>query len=68
MNLLNICAIAVALAMDAFAVAIAAGVTLKKNQFSKKFSTCLAFRPFPSRNACAWLECGPLHPGLDRKL
>jgi putative Mn2+ efflux pump MntP len=37
MQLLNITAIAVALAMDAFAVAIAAGVTLKRISFRQNF-------------------------------
>jgi putative Mn2+ efflux pump MntP len=37
MQLLNICAIAVALAMDAFAVAIAAGITLKRISFRQNF-------------------------------
>lgn len=37
MQLINICAIAVALAMDAFAVAIATGITLQRISFRQNF-------------------------------
>ena len=46
MQLLNISAIAVALAMDAFAVAIAAGVTLKKISFRQNFRLAWHFGLF----------------------
>jgi putative Mn2+ efflux pump MntP len=45
-QLLNISAIAVALAMDAFAVAIAAGVTLKKISFRQNFRLAWHFGLF----------------------
>lgn len=46
MQMLNIAALAVALAMDAFAVAIAAGVTLKKISFRQNFRLAWHFGLF----------------------
>ena len=46
MQMLNIAALAVALAMDAFAVAIAAGVTLKQISFRQNFRLAWHFGLF----------------------
>lgn len=67
MSLLNIIAIAVALAMDAFAVAVATGVSLKKVDFRQTFRLSWHFGLFQALMPIAgWMGGISLRPYIER--
>lgn len=55
MGLVEILLLAVGLAMDAFAVSICKGLSMKKNELEKSNYHCFLFWRVPSYNACIGL-------------